>query len=582
MKYLYRFMFVVVLMACLIPCPKSQAKVSIKSVALKSNYGSWIHVAVGKKVKATVTVKASPDRTEYKGVTWTSTNSKIATVSGGYVKGIKKGKCRIVATSKRDGKKKAKMTVKVVDKVKSLSVEAAKKNIYIGNSLKLKAVVAPASGSFKKVIWKSSNTSIATVNSEGVVTGRKAGDVTISATTVEGSNISKSVKLTILSTNSVYITNMEPLNCNTVRVSLNKACKLTANQCKVEGKNLSNGTYVRTFKATQLHSYSNQIYDITLADDYSIERNSFVRVTLSSLPGNGKKKYEARAAFLRPWKHRKQTWIGLVGEQFEQTVDFSEYCYGNIKYEVTGSIPDVTMKRKDNQLIFSGKLATSVTDCGLTIKATDEMGTRYTQEVRVSIGNPLAIASRAEHGVFLVGTEVEDFDFVTAVGGSGKYSFSAMNLPTGLHLDAETGKLQGKAMSVGEYQVQITAVDQEDENRTCPCTATIQVKDQKPLVGQVQDMYGTAVSGASVVCQNIVDACVYETQTDSSGNYTLAVSEGSYDISVTKEDVWDRVYKLTIGSGGRQFNVTLPGDFRYLEVPNPDADGGDEDPDNCS
>ena len=44
----------------LMQAPQAQAKVKVKKVTVKSNYGSSVHVAVGKKVKLTTTVKVSP------------------------------------------------------------------------------------------------------------------------------------------------------------------------------------------------------------------------------------------------------------------------------------------------------------------------------------------------------------------------------------------------------------------------------------------------------------------------------------------------------------------------------------------
>jgi len=62
----------------------------------------------------------------------------------------------------------------------------------------LGAVVRP-SGKTQKVTWKSSNTSVATVSSTGLVTGKKAGTVKITATAADGSNKSAAVTLKITS-----------------------------------------------------------------------------------------------------------------------------------------------------------------------------------------------------------------------------------------------------------------------------------------------------------------------------------------------------------------------------------------------
>ena len=71
--------------------------------------------------------------------------------------------------------------------VKSVKLNKASAGVYSGKIITLKASVAPSNASDKSVIWKSSNTKIATVTSGGVVTGKKAGKATITVTTKDGS-----------------------------------------------------------------------------------------------------------------------------------------------------------------------------------------------------------------------------------------------------------------------------------------------------------------------------------------------------------------------------------------------------------
>ena len=61
----------------------------------------------------------------------------------------------------------------------------------------LKAVVSPASAANRKVTWKSSNKKIATVNSKGKVTAKKAGTVKITATAKDGSKKKAVIKIKI-------------------------------------------------------------------------------------------------------------------------------------------------------------------------------------------------------------------------------------------------------------------------------------------------------------------------------------------------------------------------------------------------
>lgn len=147
-----------------------------KSITLNAKSKS---LTVGKtyqlKVKQVKPSKAS------KSVTWKSSNKKIATVSKkGKVTAKKPGTVKITATSKSNKKVKAVCKIKVYAKVKKVSLNRTEANIKVGENLALKATVQPSTA-MRNVTWKTSDKSIATVNSKGCVTGKKVGSVTITA-----------------------------------------------------------------------------------------------------------------------------------------------------------------------------------------------------------------------------------------------------------------------------------------------------------------------------------------------------------------------------------------------------------------
>lgn len=140
------------------------------------------------KVKVSV-YKTKPSKAS-KSVKWKSSNKRVATVSkSGYVTGKKKGTVKITATSKK--RKKVKKTIKIkVTNLKAKSVTMSKKSaiLFPNDKTTLKATVKGSAGFYNQgVTWKSSNTSVATVTSKGIVTAKKAGKATITATEKGGS-----------------------------------------------------------------------------------------------------------------------------------------------------------------------------------------------------------------------------------------------------------------------------------------------------------------------------------------------------------------------------------------------------------
>ena len=121
---------------------------------------------VGGTVKITVKTNASGK------VTWKSSNTGIATVANGVVTGKKAGTATIIASI--SGKT---ATYKVT--VKNRGISARVDQVYVGKKATVKVITYGVSGTAK---FKSSNTKVATVNSKGVITGKKAGTTKITVT----------------------------------------------------------------------------------------------------------------------------------------------------------------------------------------------------------------------------------------------------------------------------------------------------------------------------------------------------------------------------------------------------------------
>ena len=152
-------------------------------------------------VGQTVTLKTkikSPSKGAVNLFTWTSSNKKVAFVdANGKVKALKAGTATITGTAADGSKKKVTCKITVKQPVKKVTITPSSAQVTEGQKVTLKVNVSPANASNKKVTWKSNNTSIATVDGNGVVTGKKAGNATITATAADGSGKSASATVNV-------------------------------------------------------------------------------------------------------------------------------------------------------------------------------------------------------------------------------------------------------------------------------------------------------------------------------------------------------------------------------------------------
>jgi len=135
---------------------------------------------------AALIATVSPSNATNKDVIWSSSNSNIVTVtSDGIINGIKEGTAIITATTKKGKTAKCTVIVKEI-KATGIKLDLSSVKIVVGESVTLIATVSPDNTLNKNITWSSSNKNIASVSSNGVVTGVKAGKATIIAKTENG------------------------------------------------------------------------------------------------------------------------------------------------------------------------------------------------------------------------------------------------------------------------------------------------------------------------------------------------------------------------------------------------------------
>ena len=194
--------------------------------------------SVVKTIPTQLEAKVSPDEADNKKLKWTSLIPDIATVTeDGMLTGLKMGTAQIKAEA-LDGSNISKtFNVEVTGlPVSSISLPTTPVSVVKTKTGKIKVVVEPLESDNQKLTWTSSRTDIATVDNEGVVTGKKVGTTRITASTTDGTNLKASVDV-----------NIEPLKVETMAfaepsVSIvkteDKTITLTLNSEEVDNKSM--------------------------------------------------------------------------------------------------------------------------------------------------------------------------------------------------------------------------------------------------------------------------------------------------------------------------------------------------------
>jgi FOG: Glucan-binding domain (YG repeat) len=167
-----------------------------------------------------LTATATPVNATNKDVTWSSSDTNIATVDNtGIVTAIADGNVTITATAKDNsgitGTKSIAIsgqttTTPVTDvKVTGISIAGNSSITSKGGTTTLTASILPTNANNKNVTWSSSNINVATVSSTGVVTAKTDGSVTITATATDGSGITGTKTITVSGQTTTPVTDIK-------------------------------------------------------------------------------------------------------------------------------------------------------------------------------------------------------------------------------------------------------------------------------------------------------------------------------------------------------------------------------------
>lgn len=176
-----------------------------------------------------------PNNATNTNVTFKSLNEKVAIVdANGVVTGVSEGNADIVITTEEGGFE-AKCTVRV-DGIDARGIErVGDKTVTMGlnQTRQLQVKITPSDTTNKNVQWTSSNNSVATVDSNGVVTSKNSGSTIITATTHNGLKTEFFIEV------ETPVTNIT-LNSNEINLNPGGTFKLdaTVNPSNASNKNI--------------------------------------------------------------------------------------------------------------------------------------------------------------------------------------------------------------------------------------------------------------------------------------------------------------------------------------------------------
>lgn len=150
-------------------------------------------IEVEKGKTETINAIITPENATRKGITWTSSDTNVATVTNGVVKGISAGTATITATTK-DGNFTDTCEVTVMQNaVTGIRISEKLIDLGMGYKKQITATIMPDDATDKSVEWTSENPEIAAVSDNGTITGKSYGRTVVTATTTDGGYTAKCV-----------------------------------------------------------------------------------------------------------------------------------------------------------------------------------------------------------------------------------------------------------------------------------------------------------------------------------------------------------------------------------------------------
>jgi uncharacterized protein YjdB len=178
---------------------------------------------VNKGSTYTLTASVLPLNADDQVVLWSTSNPNVATVSDGVVTGVGCGNATITVTTHEKGYT-ATCDMSVENHVTAVDLNTYVATINTGGTYQLIETITPSDACNKSVTWSSNNPSVATVDSNGLVSGVTTGSATVTVTTTDG-GLTKNCGITV---NEGQHATAVTLSDASISLEVNSAYTLTA------------------------------------------------------------------------------------------------------------------------------------------------------------------------------------------------------------------------------------------------------------------------------------------------------------------------------------------------------------------
>lgn len=201
----------------------------VTDINLNSSTGS-VNVGQTSQILANV----SPSNATNKNITYTSTNSSIATVSAtGLVTGVAVGSTTIKVSSQENPLIFKNYTITVTSgvpnvPVSDLTITPSITTINVGSTSQINATILPSNATNKGVTYLSANPTIASVNSSGLVTAVAVGEISIKVSSAENANIYKYYDVIVQQSGGVIPATAIDLNPTSGMVEVGQTLQINA------------------------------------------------------------------------------------------------------------------------------------------------------------------------------------------------------------------------------------------------------------------------------------------------------------------------------------------------------------------